>query len=271
MRVALVQMRSGVDIAANTADMAAAVAEAARQGAEFVATPEACNIVQRNGEARQAALRAGDDEESILAFSHAAKDNAVWLLAGSLMVSGPEGRDVNRAHVFAPDGRLVATYDKIHLFDHALGSSEPGAESRTVAPGDRAVIVDTPWGGLGLTICYDLRFPQLYRLLAQAGAKLIAVPAAFTVPTGRAHWETLLRARAIENGAFVLAPAQGGPHADGRATWGRSMIVSPWGEVIAVKDDDEPGLLFADLDMAEADAARARLPSLEHDRSYAPP
>lgn len=271
MRVGLVQMRSGVDIAANTAVAAAAIAEAARAGAEFVALPEAVNIIQRDGAARQAALRQGEDEESVLAMATAAREAGVWLLVGSLMLSGSDGRDVNRAHVFAPDGRLIATYDKIHLFDHALGAGEPGSESLTVAPGDRAVVVDTPFGGLGLSICYDLRFPQLYRLLAQSGARLLAAPAAFTVPTGRAHWEILLRARAAENGAFVIAPAQGGRHEDGRTTYGRSLVVSPWGEVIAKKDDDEPGLLLADLDLGEVDQARARIPSLDHDRSFAPP
>src|SRR5690606_28332738 len=192
----------------------------------------------------------------------------VWLLVGSVIVrSGAEGdpRAANRSLLIDPEGAVTARYDKLHVFDVDLPDGETYRESASVRPGEAAVVADTPWGGLGLTICYDVRFPQLYRALAKAGARMIAVPAAFTRPTGEAHWETLLRARAIETGAFILAPAQGGTHEDGRQTWGRSLIIGPWGEVIARADHDDPCILHAKLDMSAADRARASVPSLRHD------
>ena len=166
---------------------------------------------------------------------------------------------------------VVAAYDKLHVFDVDLPTGERHRESAGIRPGDRAVVAETPWGELGLTVCYDLRFPGLFRALARAGADLIAVPAAFTRPTGEAHWEVLLRARAIETGCFILAPAQGGDHEDGRRTWGRSMIVGPWGEVLAVLDHDAPGVLFADLDLSAVGRARAAIPQLSHEREFAGP
>lgn len=271
LAVALCQMRGGLDPAANAADAEALIREAAAGGAELIATPEATNIIQRDGAALQAAVvpSAGDIVRQRLAAL--AGELGVWILAGSLMVRGEKGGVANRAHLFDPAGALTAVYDKIHLFDVTLSEQETYAESDTVVPGAAAVLAPTPFAPLGLTICYDLRFPQLYRALAKAGAALIAAPAAFTRATGRAHWETLVRARAIEAGAFMLAPAQGGAHEDGRATWGRSMIVDPWGAVIAQLDHDEPGVLAARLDLEAVAKARRRLPSLTHDRPFADP
>ena len=180
-------------------------------------------------------------------------------------------RAANRSFLIDAAGAVVATYDKLHVYDVDLPTGERWRESAAIRPGDGAVIADTPWGRLGLTICYDVRFPQLYRALAKAGAVMIAVPAAFTVPAGEAHWETLLRARAIETGCYVLAPAQAGEHEDARRTWGRSMVVAPWGEVLARLDDDEPGVLFATLDLEAVAKARAAVPQLTHDREFAAP
>jgi predicted amidohydrolase len=180
-------------------------------------------------------------------------------------------RLANRGFLIGPDGDILSSYDKVHLFDVDLPNGETYRESATIRPGDAAVVAESPWGRLGLTICYDVRFPHLFRQIARVGACMIAVPSAFTVPTGEAHWETLLRARAIETGAFVLAPAQGGTHEDGRKTWGRSTVVAPWGEVVAKLDHDEPGMLHATLDMSAVARARAAVPALTHDRDFAAP
>jgi len=187
--------------------------------------------------------------------------------------SGHDGDDraANRSILVDDAGEVVATYDKLHVYDVDLPTGERWRESAAIRPGDEAVVADTPWGRLGLTVCYDLRFPQLFRALARAGASMIAVPAAFTVPTGEAHWETLLRARAIETGCYVLAPAQGGAHEDGRRTWGHSTVIGPWGEVVARLDDDAPGVLHAVLDLDAVARARAAVPQLTHDRAFAPP
>ncbi|MFW5661722.1 MAG: carbon-nitrogen hydrolase family protein, partial [Oceanicaulis sp.] len=195
-----------------------------------------------------------------------AESLGVTLIVGSLALKGADGRAVNRQHVFGPDGKLLASYDKIHMFDVRIDSGEVYSESTNYAPGSRAVVAEAAGTKIGLSICYDVRFPYLYRKLAQAGATILTVPSAFTKPTGRAHWEVLLRARAIETGSFVIAPAQGGVHEDGRKTWGHSMVIGPWGEVIAHKNDDEPGLLYADIDPVEAVKARARIPALSGDR-----
>jgi len=271
VRVGVVQMRSGVDCAANLDAAEAAIRDAAGQGAALILTPEATHLVQRDDTKMIAAVRAPDAEPALKRFSDLAQELNVWLIIGSLMMKADDGRAANRTHVFAPTGDLAATYDKIHLFDVQLGSGETYKESKRVRPGDRAVIAQTPWGGVGLTICYDVRFAHLYRVLAKAGARILTVPAAFTVPTGQAHWETLLRARAIETGAFVLAAAQGGEHEDGRRTWGRSVVIDPWGAVVAKLDHDAPGVLVADLDLDTVDAARAKIPALEHDREFAHP
>ena len=214
-----------------------------------------------------------DEDVAVLGLRRLAAELGVWLLIGSAIVRSArdgDARAANRSLLVGAGGAIVARYDKLHVFDVDLPNGERYRESATVRPGDGAAVADTPWGRLGLTICYDIRFPHLHRQLAQAGASMIAVPAAFTAPTGEAHWETLLRARAIETGAFVLAPAQGGLHEDGRRTWGRSTLVGPWGEIIARADHDEPCVLHAKLDMEAVAKARAAIPSLTHDREFVP-
>jgi predicted amidohydrolase len=271
VRVGLVQLRSGVEPRANIDLAEAGTREAAARGARLVVTPEATNILQRDDEALAQAVQPPESEPAIARLGALAAELEIWLVVGSLMVRAEDGRVANRTHVFGPEGALAATYDKIHLFDVQLGAGEGYKESKRVRPGGRAAVVSTPWGGVGLTVCYDLRFAYLFRALAQAGARIITTPAAFTHPTGRAHWEVLLRARAIETGSFILAAAQGGKHADGRTTWGHSTVVGPWGEIVAKLDHDQPGVLMADLDLAQVDSARSRIPALTHDRVFEPP
>ncbi len=268
VRVGVVQLRTGVDLDESAANVVAAINQAADQGAAFVLTPEASNIVQRDPEALARSVKPPNEDAVLAALKQTSKERGVWVLAGSLMLRNDAGEVVNRGLLIGPDGVERAHYDKIHLFDVTLPQGETYAESSHVRAGDRAVLAPTPWGPLGMTICYDVRFPQLYRQLAQAGAALLAAPAAFTRHTGRAHWEVLLRARAIETGAFVLAPPQGARHADGRATSRRSMINDPWGGVVAAFDHDDPGVLVADLDLAAIGSARTKLPALSHDRPF---
>lgn len=267
LRVACVQMRSGLDRAVNTKDALALIDTAAGQGAQFIATPEMTNVVDRKGARLLAELPDESHLAELAAFSDAAKLHRVWLLIGSLAVKSGE-RAANRSFLFAPDGDLVARYDKVHMFDVDLPGGESWKESKIYAPGDRAVIVKADIGQIGLSICYDVRFPQLYRALSRSGAEVLCVPAAFTAQTGRAHWKTLLTARAIENGAFVIAPAQGGVHEDGRATWGHSVIIGPWGEVLGEAFDDEPGVIVADIDLADAHEARQRIPNLALEQKF---
>ena len=264
-------MRSGIDPARNIADATRLIREAAGQGATLVCTPETTHLVQKDADALFAVIHTQDDEPAIPAFAALARELGVWLLIGSMAVRIDERRAANRSFLFSPDGKIAATYDKIHMFDVGLAAGETYSESTHYQGGDRAVLADLGAARLGLTICYDVRFAYLYRRLAQAGAQIIAAPSAFTVPTGRAHWETLIRARAIETGSFVLAPAQGGLHEDGRKTWGHSLIVDPWGEIIASLDHDEPGVLVAALDLAKVDKTRHRIPSLKHDRTVTEP
>lgn len=274
IRVGLVQARSPATPAAALDHLAPLVREAAAAGARFVLTPEASNMMQRRRDARDAHLTDEATDPVVAGLSALAAELGIWLLIGSAMVRtgrDDDDRAANRSLLIAPSGQTVARYDKLHVFDVDLPGGESYRESASVRPGEAAVVADTPFGRLGLSICYDLRFPQLFRALARAGAEIITVPAAFTVPTGRAHWETLLRARAIETGAFVLAPAQGGAHEDGRATWGHSLVIDPWGEVVARRDDDATGVLMADLDMSAVGRARAAIPSLSHDRDFQPP
>jgi predicted amidohydrolase len=211
-------------------------------------------------------------EHAMLAvFRELARETGAWLLLGSIVVrEGDDERLRNRSFLIAPDGAVAQRYDKIHMFDVALEGGESYRESAAFRPGERAALAQLPWGVLGMTVCYDLRFPQLYRSLAQAGARFLTIPSAFTVPTGRAHWHVLLRARAIENFCFVFAPAQCGEHAEGRRTYGHSLIVAPWGEILA-EGGDEPGVILAEIDPAKADEARSAVPSLTHDRPFAPP
>ncbi|MBI2261424.1 MAG: carbon-nitrogen hydrolase family protein [Caulobacterales bacterium] len=272
--IALIQTRTPASAAAAFAHVEPLIREAAAGGARLILTPEGTNFLIQDRARRAAALETQDRDEAVGKLRALARELGVWLLIGSAIVkSGHAGDDraANRSLLIDDRGEVVAAYDKLHVFDVDLPTGERWRESASVRPGEDAVVADTPWGRLGLTICYDIRFPQLYRALARAGAVMIAVPAAFTVPTGEAHWETLLRARAIETGSYVLAPAQAGAHEDGRRTWGRSTVVAPWGEVIARLDHDEPGVLFATLDLDAVTRARRAVPQLSHDREFGAP
>lgn len=269
-KAACVQLRSSDDVAQNISETARLVREAANRGARFIATPENTTLMAPDGGAKLAHSHDEAHDPALPVFSALARELDAWLLIGSLAIKVSDTKTANRSFLFAPDGRVTARYSKIHLFDVALASGEVYRESNTVAGGDEAVVADTEFGPIGLSICYDLRFPQLYRRLAQKGAFLFTVPSAFTVPTGEAHWHVLLRARAIENGAFVIAPAQGGTHANGRKTYGHSLIVAPWGEVLA-EAGTEPGVIVAEIDPALSALARARVPNLQHDRLFAGP
>lgn len=274
LRVALVQTMTPADPAEGLAHVAPLIRRAAEGGAQLVLTPEGTNLLVQDRARREALLADEDADVAVAGLKALAAELGVWLLVGSaILKSGytDDPRAANRSLLFDDQGQTVARYDKLHVYDVDLPTGERWRESAAVRPGDRAVVASTPWGGLGLTVCYDVRFPHLFRALARAGADMIAVPAAFTVPTGEAHWETLLRARAIETGCFVLAPAQGGTHADGRRTWGRSTVVGPWGEVVGRLDHDRPDVLFADLDLTAVARARQAVPQLTHDRDFAPP
>ncbi len=269
---ACVQMRSGLDRARNVADALSLIDEAATRGAQFIATPEMTNVVDRKGARLLASLPNEDGLEEIAAFAAAAKRHRVWLLIGSLAVKavamkGGE-KAANRSFLFRPDGEIVARYDKLHMFDVDLPGGESWKESKLYEAGDAAKVVMTPLANLGLSICYDVRFPHLYRVLSQAGAEVLCVPAAFTRQTGVAHWKTLLSARAIENGAFIVAPAQGGVHEDGRETYGHSMIIGPWGDVLAEADNNAPGIILAEIDRQAVAEARQRIPNLALERDF---
>ena len=233
VKVALVQMTAGPEIEPNLATAEALIRTAAKGGAHFVLTPENTSLIEPNKAHVFAKAIVEEKHPGLPRFSALARELKIWLLIGSMSIKVEETKLANRSFLFDAQGNIVARYDKIHLFDVDLPSGETYRESNIIRPGTQAVVADTPWGGVGLTICYDLRFAYLHRALAQAGAAIITVPAAFTVPTGKAHWETLLRARAIETGSFVLAPAQCGEHADGRKTYGHSLIIAPWGEILA--------------------------------------
>jgi len=269
-KAACVQMRSSDDVAENIRAATDLIRDAAAQGATFIVTPENTNLMARDAGAKLAKSFDEAHDPALPVFSQLAKELKIWLVIGSLAIKVSPDKTANRSYLFAPDGGIAARYSKIHLFDAVLGSGESYRESNTVAGGDEAVIADTALGRIGLTVCYDMRFPQLYRALAQKGAFLFTVPSAFTVPTGEAHWHVLLRARAIENGAFVIAPAQGGAHAGGRKTYGHSLIVSPWGEVLAEAGTD-PCVIFADIDPSLTQQAREKVPNLQHDRRFTGP
>ena len=268
MQVACVQLRSGTDIAANITQATELIAEAARQGAVFVATPEMTHIVQRSPKRLFASIYAESDDPGVEAFGKLAADLNIHLLIGSLAIRTGEARAANRSFLFAPDGSVKARYDKIHLFDVTVSREETWKESNVYDAGNKAVVADIGAAMCGLSICYDLRFPHLYRHYAQSDVAMITVPSAFTRPTGKAHWEVLLRARAIETGAFIIAPAQGGDHEDGRSTWGHSMIINPWGDIIAHLDHDQPGLISAVLDLDEVANTRRKIPAWRHDPDF---
>lgn len=271
VRVGLVQLRTPATQEAALAHAAPLVREAAAGGAQLILTPEGSNLLQRDRARLMPLLRTTDEDPAVLGLRALAAELGVWLDIGSALVLRGDGKVANRQLLISPDGEVAATYDKLHMFDVDLPTGEKARESEVYEPGDKAVLAQTPLGRLGLTICYDMRFAALYRALALAGAQVMTVPAAFTRPTGEAHWEILLRARAIETGSFVLAAAQGGLHEDGRGTWGRSMVVGPWGEVVAGLDHDEPGVLLADLDLAAVDKARAAIPALNNARPFTGP
>jgi len=276
MRAALLQMTSGDTPEANIAPACEMVREAAAAGAQFVLTPEVTNCLS-SSRAHQERVLCHEEEDAMLsALRQEAARARIWLLIGSLGLKthDPDGRFANRSFLVAPDGSIAARYDKVHMFDVQITETESFRESEGYRPGDRAVVCDTPFGKVGLAICYDLRFPQLFRTLAHAGAEILTVPAAFSPVTGKAHWETLLRARAIETGCYVLAPAQCGLHpaTEGRPrrTHGHSLAVAPWGEVLA-DGGDAPGITYVEIDREEVARARARVPSITHDRPFAPP
>jgi predicted amidohydrolase len=271
MRAALVQLTSSDDPAENAVAAANAVDEAADRGAEFVLTPEVTNCVSASRTHQEAVLRHEDDDRTLAALRAAAARHRVWLLIGSLALKTSEARFANRSFLVGPDGAISARYDKIHMFDVDVDAEETYRESAAFRHGDRMVTAEALGTVIGMTVCYDVRFPRLYRALAQAGAEVLTVPAAFSPVTGAAHWETLLRARAIETGCWVLAPAQTGSHAASRGrvrrTHGHSLAVAPWGEVVA-DAGVEPGITLVDVDLAQVAEARRRVPSLSHDRPF---
>ena len=268
VKVALVQLNAGPDIAENIIAAETLIREAAANGAQFILTPENTCHIRRPATEKLKSAKAIEGHPVVTRFAALAKELGVWIMAGSISVLLPEQKILNRSILIDAHGNIVADYDKIHLFDVDLPTGEVHRESTVVKPGEKAVVADTPWGKVGMSICYDLRFASLFRALSKAGASILTVPAAFTVPTGKAHWHTLLRARAIENGAFVLAPAQVGTHEGGRETYGHSLIIDPWGTILAEADGENIGIIMAELDMDAVKTAREAIPALLHDREY---
>jgi predicted amidohydrolase len=267
LRVALIQQTAVRDFGPNLLFLETHIRKAASDGAQLIVTPENCAMLEPDPEAHLLKALPMNLHPLPTLFRQLALQTKTWLLAGSIALKVSKDKLVNRSLLFGPDGALMGQYDKIHLFDVNLANGESYLESKIIQPGNQAVVVPTPFAKLGLAICYDLRFPALFRSLAQNGASILTLPSAFTVPTGEAHWHSLIRARAIENGCFVLAPAQTGTHALGRKTYGHSLVVGPWGEVIAEAGTD-PCILMADLDLTQAAKARQRVPSLSHDRPF---
>jgi predicted amidohydrolase len=267
LKLACVQLSAGSDVEANLAVASTRVREAAAAGAAFIALPEYALLLDGSGRVMRERSAEEDGHPALAAFRLLARETRSWLLLGSLTVRLADARMANRSYLISSTGELVARYDKIHMFDATLPGGKVIRESSGYRPGETAVVATTPWGMLGMSVCYDLRFPQLYRALAKAGAVMLAVPASFQRETGPAHWHTLLRARAIENAAWVIAPAMCGDHANGRATFGHSLVVDPWGSIVA-ELGDQPGVLLVEVDTGEAAKVRAMLPSLEHDRAF---
>jgi predicted amidohydrolase len=264
---ALVQMRSGRSPEANLEKATALIREAAAAGAQYVQTPEMTNIMELSRQKLFETITAEEQDICLAAFRRLARELKIHLHIGSLAIKVSPEKAANRAFIIDPQGEIVARYDKIHMFDVDLAGGESYRESNNFRPGESAVLADLPWARIGLSICYDLRFPALYRALAEAGATVLTIPAAFTRQTGEAHWHILIRARAIENGCFVLAAAQGGDHENGRATFGHSLVVDPWGNIVA-EGGTEPGVILAEIDPAAVATARAKLPSLQHGRRF---
>ena len=271
LRVGLIQTRTPATHAAALAHLAPLVREAAGQGATLIATPEGSNILQKDRARLLPQLTLLADDPVVNGLRDLARELSVWVLVGSALVRREDGKAANRSVLISPEGEIAETYDKLHMFDVDLPTGETARESAAYEPGDQAVTALAGGARLGLTVCYDVRFPALHRALALAGAEVLTVPSAFTRPTGGAHWEILLRARAIETGSFVLAPAQGGFHEDGRGTYGHTLAIGPWGEILGELAHDEPGVLMVDLDLAQAAKARAAIPALANARPFTPP
>ena len=266
-KVALIQMRSGLEPEANLAALLAGIDEAKRGGADYVQTPEMTNVLENKRERLFTKIFSEEQDPTLATLRQVAAKLSIYIHLGSLAIKASPEKAANRSFLIDRKGDIAARYDKIHMFDVDLAGGESYRESSTYRPGELAVVADLPWGRLGLTICYDLRFPALYRALAEAGASFLAIPSAFTKQTGEAHWHVLMRARAIENGCYVFAAAQGGRHEHGRETFGHSLVVDPWGKIIA-EGGTEPSVIFAEIDPAEVAAARSRVPSLSHGRRF---
>jgi deaminated glutathione amidase len=266
-KAAMIQMRSGLKPAVNIDNVVRLIREAKSAGAAYVLTPEMTNILAAKREQLFAVIADEESDASLATLRDLARRLGIYIHIGSLAIKVSHDRAANRSFLIDPKGDIAARYDKIHMFDVDLADGESYRESRNYRPGEQAVLADLPWGRLGLTVCYDLRFPALYRALAEAGATMLATPSAFTRQTGEAHWHVLLRSRAIENGCFVFAAAQGGKHENGRDTYGHSLIVDPWGRINA-EAGIEPGVVMAEIDPAEVANARARIPSLQHGRRF---
>jgi deaminated glutathione amidase len=266
-KVGLIQLRSTRDPQTNLDAVLAAIDRAKRAGADYVQTPEMTNILESRRDRLFANIVADENDHTLATLREVARRLAIFVHIGSLAIKVSAEKAANRSFLIDRKGNIVARYDKIHMFDVDLAGGESYRESNTYRAGEIAVVADLPWGRLGLTVCYDLRFPALYRALAEAGASFFSIPSAFTRQTGEAHWHALVRARAIENGCFVFAAAQGGKHESGRETFGHSLVVDPWGRIVA-EGDSEPGLVLAEIDPAEVAAARAKIPSLHHGRRF---
>jgi len=268
LTVACIQLNSGTKIEQNLTKAGKLIKQAVDEGAEFVLTPENTDFMAESSAKSLETALPENKHPGPLFFSELAKSLKVWILIGSMEIKVSDDKMANRSFLFSKTGQLMATYDKIHLFDCDLATGESHRESDNFIAGNKAAVVKTPWKPLGLSICYDVRFPKLYRQMAQKGAEIMAVPAAFTEPTGKAHWETLLRARAIETGSYVLAPAQVGDHAGGRRTYGHTMIVGPWGQVLAEMSEEKEGFITRKLHFEDVTKARFAVPSLKHDRDF---
>ena len=268
VKLAAIQMRTGMDPARNVVEFERLVREAAAQGVTYVQSPEMTGALVRDRASLKALLKPQDEDPIALAASRLAAELGIIVHVGSTAIARPDGKVANRGFIFAADGSLVTTYDKIHMFDVDLDNGESWRESATYEPGTASCIVDLPFGRLGMAVCYDVRFPQLFRAQAEAGAQILTMPAAFTRQTGEAHWHVLQRARAIENGAFVISAAQGGVHEDGRETYGHSLIIDPWGRILAEADHDEPAVIVADIDLAASAEARKKIPNLKNARPF---
>lgn len=268
IKVAAVQMRSGVDPARNADDMARLVRDAAARGAIYVQTPEMTGMLQRDRKAAREVLRGEADDLIVETARGLAAELGIFLHIGSTAIARDDGKIANRSFLFSPQGRLISTYDKIHMFDVDLDNGESWRESSAYEPGTISKVVELPFAKLGMSICYDLRFPQLFLAQAMAGAKILTVPASFTRQTGEAHWEILLRARAIENGAFLIAAAQAGVHEDGRETYGNSLIIDPWGRILARGGDAGEEVLVAELDLDSVESTRKKVPNLKNARAF---